>query len=298
MYIPSPLNYTGGKFKLLDQILPHFPREIGNFVDLFCGGCNVGINIPTAERVVLNDINPQLIRLYQYLQSKQADEIIAEIEGIIFCYGLSQSAVHGYEYYDTNSSSGLAEANREAFLRLRADFNEKYDPVLFFVLILYAFNNQIRFNKKGEYNLPVGKRDFNANMQAKLRLFLEKIHGPQSLAFTCSDFRAFDTATLQPDSLVYCDPPYLITCAAYNERGGWGDLYEQELLSFLDELNAKGFKFALSNVLRAKGLENTALIEWGKQYRVIHLNQQYANSNYQRKDREKRAEEVLIVNYE
>lgn len=43
--IQSPLNYTGGKFKLLPQILPYFPEDINIFVDLFCGGCNVGVNI-------------------------------------------------------------------------------------------------------------------------------------------------------------------------------------------------------------------------------------------------------------
>ena len=33
--IQSPLNYTGGKFKLLPQILPLFPKNIDIFVDLF-----------------------------------------------------------------------------------------------------------------------------------------------------------------------------------------------------------------------------------------------------------------------
>ena len=42
--IQSPLNYTGGKYRLLSQILPLFPDDIETFVDLFCGGCNVGIN--------------------------------------------------------------------------------------------------------------------------------------------------------------------------------------------------------------------------------------------------------------
>lgn len=43
--IQSPLNYTGGKYRLLSQILPLFPDDIETFVDLFCGGCNVGINV-------------------------------------------------------------------------------------------------------------------------------------------------------------------------------------------------------------------------------------------------------------
>ena len=42
--IKSPLNYTGGKYKLLPQLLPLFPQNINTFVDLFAGGCNVGVN--------------------------------------------------------------------------------------------------------------------------------------------------------------------------------------------------------------------------------------------------------------
>ena len=44
-YIKSPLNYTGGKYRLLDRILPAFPRDYHRFVDLFSGGFNVGINV-------------------------------------------------------------------------------------------------------------------------------------------------------------------------------------------------------------------------------------------------------------
>ena len=55
--IKSPLNYTGGKFKLLPQILPLLPDDIGTFVDLFCGGGNVGVNI-RAEKIICNDIEP------------------------------------------------------------------------------------------------------------------------------------------------------------------------------------------------------------------------------------------------
>ena len=45
-YIASPLNYIGGKARILDQLLPHMPTDIDIFVDLFCGGCNVGMNTP------------------------------------------------------------------------------------------------------------------------------------------------------------------------------------------------------------------------------------------------------------
>lgn len=65
-YIGSPLNYIGGKGKLLPQILPLFPNNISTFIDLFCGGCNVGINIK-AESVIFNDNLTYLIDLYNEL---------------------------------------------------------------------------------------------------------------------------------------------------------------------------------------------------------------------------------------
>lgn len=43
--IKSPLNFTGGKYKLLPQLIPIFPDKIETFVDIFCGGCNVALNI-------------------------------------------------------------------------------------------------------------------------------------------------------------------------------------------------------------------------------------------------------------
>lgn len=42
-------------------------------------------------------------------------------------------------------------------------------------MIVYSFNNQIRFNSKGEFNLPVGKRDFNQRMESKLIDFIDTI---------------------------------------------------------------------------------------------------------------------------
>ena len=54
--IPSALNYTGGKYKLLSQTLPLFPKDADQVVDLFCGGCNVGINVD-CNKVLFNDSN-------------------------------------------------------------------------------------------------------------------------------------------------------------------------------------------------------------------------------------------------
>lgn len=305
--IQSPLNYTGGKFKLLPQILPLFPKNINTFVDLFCGGCNVGINID-CESVIYNDLDENLLYLYNTFKNLDKQSVFEWIYEIINTYGLSLVSDKGYDYYKCDSSKGLGGYNKESFLRLRADFNEKkkkgnydyYYYVMLYVIIVYAFNNQIRFNSNGEFNLPVGKRDFNKKMQQKLSDFIDKIK-EQNCKFTCLDFREFDIDTLGNNDFVYVDPPYLITCATYNEQGGWYETDEKDLLRFLDSLNEKGLRFALSNVLRSKGKENTILIEWldknKDKYRAVSLNYSYSNSNYQTKDKTSNSEEVLIINY-
>lgn len=305
--IQSPLNYTGGKYKLLPQILPLFPKDIDVFVDLFCGGCNVGVNVE-CNRVIYNDLNENLLYLYNTFKNLDKTAILEWIYEIIDKYELSLVSKNGYDYYECNSSKGLGDYNKEKFLKLRADFNEKhtngnfdyYYYVMLYVIIVYAFNNQIRFNSNGEFNLPVGKRDFNNKMEQKLIDFIDKIQ-EQNCSFTCCDFRNFDVSFLTSHDFVYVDPPYLITCATYNEQGGWDEKAEKDLLAFLDELNNNGIRFALSNVLRSKGKENNILIEWLEKnkdkYSAIPLNYSYSNSNYQTKDKTSVSEEVLIINY-
>ena len=299
--IQSPLNYTGGKYKLLKQILPHFPQKIDTFVDLFCGGCNVGINVP-ADNVIFNDNNPHLLSLYSTFKNLGKESVLGMIDEIIDTYGLSRSHVQGYSYYGCDSSVGLGAYNREQFLRLRKDFNNKNKDfhyyVMLFTLIVYAFNNQIRFNGRGEFNLPVGKRDFNNKMRNKLCAFVDRL-GEGNHRFICEDFRNFNSDGLTENSLVYCDPPYLIACATYNEKNGWNEQCEQQLYLFLDELNERHIKFALSNVLSSKGKHNDMFAEWLQQrnYNVIHLDYNYSNSNYHTKDKTDSTDEVLIINY-
>lgn len=302
--IQSPLNYTGGKYKLLPQILPHFPDSIDVFVDLFCGGCNVGINV-NANKVIYNDVDEHLLYLYNTFKNLDKQSTFEWIHEIIDKYQLSDVSKNGYDYYGCESGKGLGDYNREHYLKLRQDFNTKitedyYYYIMLYVIIVYAFNNQIRFNSKGEFNLPVGKRDFNKKMAEKLSAFIDVIQS-QNCVFTCKDFRDFDISGLDGNDLVYVDPPYLITCATYNEQGGWNEQSEKDLLAFLDNLYANGIRFALSNVLRSKGKENRLLIDWlernGGRYKALSLDYSYSNSNYQTKDKSSPAEEVLIVNY-
>ncbi len=300
--IPSALNYTGGKYKLLPQILPLFPKDVDKVVDLFCGGCNVGINI-NCNKVLFNDSNKYLMGLLDTFRRLSKDEVFKWLFEAIERYDLSLVSENGYEYYGCESSKGLGSYNKDGYNNLRKDFNSKKTQddeyfLMLYLLIVYSFNNQLRFNKKGEFNLPVGKRDFNAKMQEKLEGFLDRIKSGD-YGFTNGDFREVKLDEFTDKSFFYADPPYLITCATYNEQDGWTEKDEYDLLSYLEQLDKKGIRFALSNVLESKGKKNIILANWikkNKKFKAISLEYDYSNSNYHTK-REGATKEVLVVNY-
>lgn len=279
-YIKSPLNYVGGKTKLLPQILPLFPQNIGTFVDLFCGGANVCVNVK-ADKIVANDFYDKVIAIFQYLHDNSIEDVLSYVESTIARYGLNKT-------------------NREAFLEFRNHYNygEEKHPLDLFILICHAFNHQIRFNSKGEYNMPFGENrsEYNKNIKKNLIEFCE---GVKNIHFTSKDFRDIKLDKLGENDFIYLDPPYLITCAAYNENGGWGVKEETDMYDLMDKATAKGIKFAMSNVLSNKGKTNEMLLEWATKndYTIHHLDMSYSNCNYHAKDKESKADEVLITNY-
>lgn len=301
-FIASPLNYTGGKYRILDQLIPHFPDDIETCVDLFCGGCNVGINVK-ADKVIFTDTCLPLISLFKTMKAIKTDDFIAEAKNLIKRFGLSDTESNGYEFYGCASSAGVGEYNKDRFKELRKHYaglkdGSKEKSLALYVLIVFAFNNQIRFNSKGEFNLPVGKRDFNSKMQRKLRAFMDRLHDG-SYEFRRMDFRKISAELVGKRGFVYADPPYLVTTASYNENGGWSEADEIDLLATLDRIHGWGCRFALSNVTRSNGRTNTILEDWlerNSHYRVIDIEREYTNANYQRKN-EGAAHEVLVVNY-
>ena len=285
MNVKSPLNYIGGKYKLLPQILPLFPKRIDVFVDLFCGGLNVGVNI-NANKVICNDNLVYLIDLYRTFQEKAKGEIISYIEGRV-------------------SEFGLSLTNQTGYLQLREAYNSQRNPLDLFVLIAFSFNHQIRFNNKHEFNCPFGKDRscYNIQMKNNLSAFLDSINR-KCMEFSSLNFDEFDFSSLGKDDFVYADPPYLITTGSYNDgkRGftGWNELSERKLLGLLKTLDKREIKFALSNVLHHKGKSNLLLISWIEEngFYVNYLNKDYSNCNYHTIDKGKGASvEVLVTNY-
>ena len=279
-YIRSPMNYTGGKYKLLNTIIPAFPEKVDKFVDLFCGGLNVGINV-NADTVYANDQINYIIDLYKYFQQTDIETLID-----LICSRIEQF--------------NLSPDNKEAYLQLRDHYNKDKDILDLFILTCFSYNNQIRFNSKHEFNTSFGMRSYNDQIEQNLIEFCTALRS-KNFVFSTNDFRDFDFSVLHSGDLVYCDPPYSISTASYNDgkRGfnGWSEKDDIDLFDILDSLSKKGILFALSDVTKHKGMTNDALVKWAEKYNTVYIYTDYSGASCNLKDRYCDTHEVLITNY-
>lgn len=279
-FIKSPMNYIGGKYKLLPQITKFFPADIDKFIDIFAGGLNVAVNVK-ANEIYCNDINKYVIEIYRAFQEKSIDELLDYIG-------------------ETIKSRKLSMTDKESYLDFRNYYNKTKNPLDLYVLVCYSFNYQFRFNSSHEYNNPFGKdrSSFNSVMRQNLIEFHEKI---KNIKFDSKNFKDYDVSGLKEGDFVYADPPYLISCGSYNDgkRGfeGWTNSDDIDLFHLLDKLDKQGVKFALSNVSEHKGKKNDELIKWKEKYNTHNIKMNYNNSNYHSSGKKYITKEILVTNY-
>lgn len=296
-YNRSPFFYVGDKFKLLPQLKENFPKDIDRFIEPFCGGGSVFLNVE-ANEYLLNDIDTYMIRLHEFLVSYSdcQDDFWNALESDIEKYGLSATYMGKdvpQELRKEFVKTYFAKYNKESYMKLRADFNEnKTDMMLLYMLLIYGFNRMLRFNRKGDFNLPVGNVDFNQNVVNAVNAYFEYVKD-RDIEFYNMDFQDFvNKAEPTENDFVYLDPPYLITFSEYNKL--WDEDCEMRLIHFLDELNAKGVRFAVSNVLWHRKRYNGTFNEWAQQYNIVRIQSNYISYH---DNTEKDSYEVLVKNY-
>ena len=163
--------------------------------------------------------------------------------------------------------------------------------------MLYSFNNDIRFNSQGEFNLPCGKTDFNKANYEKLKFFVNSKPG-RKFYFICGDFReAKIKKIIMKSDVVYADPPYIITNAFYNENNGWNSKDEEDLLNLLLTRVEKNKFTLLSNITEKTGHKNKILINWINNNPSLffeNIDYHYKSSSYNKINRNSNEKEVLV----
>jgi DNA adenine methylase len=217
-----PIKSQGIKTKLVPWVKSIVPRDFGGrWVEPFMGTGAVAFNIAPAN-ALLCDTNPHLVNFYSSLAS---GEITSEIVG---------------EYLATEGSA-LLEKGEDHYYEIRSRFNKHHSPLDFLFLNRAGFNGMIRFNKKGEFNIPFCRKPqrFAQAYMTKIVnqvICVEKLLRTKNFVFKCQDF----SATIQEASskdLIYCDPPYIDRHVDY--YSGWNESSEIRLHKALSDFDGK-----------------------------------------------------------
>ena len=220
------LKWAGGKYSLIEDICAHLPA--GNkLIEPFVGAGSVFLNTDY-KHYLLNDINPDLINLYNTLRAKP-DEYINEAEKL-FCAANNQPE----NYY----------ALREAFNASQETF---YKSVLFLYLNRHGYNGLCRYNLSGRFNVPFGRYKAPYFPKKELYFFAEKA---QKATFTCESYtKSFSGA--RKNNVIYCDPPYApISKTAYFTQyagNGFSLQDQQDLANLAFKASQKGIPVLISN---------------------------------------------------
>ena len=176
---------------------------------------------------------------------------------------------------------------------MRSDYNkDKTNAMILYLLLIYGFNRILRFNSKGDFNLPVGNVDFNINTQQAINEYFSFVES-KNIDFYSMDFEDFlNRVQASFGDFVYLDPPYLITFSEYNKL--WNEENEIRLIDALDKLNEAEIRFAVSNVLWHKRRYNGIFNEWAQKYNIVRIKSNYISFN---DNTDKDTYEVLIKNY-
>lgn len=295
----SPLFYVGDKYKLIEEIKQYFPSNINNFIEPFTGGGTVFLNVQ-ANKYLLNDIDKNICDLHKFLiqSSRNPNKFFDDIKNLILQYNLSRSYLEDIvptKFKQQWKKTYYAKFNKVAYNKLKEKYNSSKEKNMLelYLLLIYGFNRMLRFNAKGEFNIPVGDVDFNKNVFHSLQEYFGLVK-TRIIVWNNLDFVDFmNSIEIDGGDFVYLDPPYLISFSEYNKL--WNKDREAELLKLLDKISKNKAKFAISNIVRYKNRENKMFEKWMANYNVYKIRSNYI-SYYDNSI--KKIEEVLVTNYD
>lgn len=241
------LKWAGGKGQLLETIRLYYPSELGITIKKYCEPM-VGagavlfdvLNNYDIEKVMINDINVELINVYTVVRDKV--ELLLIMLKSFEQEHLSKDEEKRKEYY---------YYQRKIFndLKKKASIdNAVLRASLFIYLNKTCFNGLHRVNRNGEFNVPMGayKNPKICDVD-NLMSVSRKLQGVEIISgdyHKCENF-------IDENTFVYFDPPYrplskTSEFTAYNEFE-FDDESQVELASFIEKIARKGCNILASN---------------------------------------------------
>lgn len=270
-----PIKSQGIKTKLVPWVKSIVPSDFnGVWIEPFMGTGVVALNI-APQRSIMCDENPHLVRFYSGIASGEiTPKIVKE--------------------FLTREGEILLTKGEEHYYFIRDRFNDEHSPLDFLFINRAGFNGMIRFNRKGDFNIPFCKNPKRFAQAYVTKIvnqvsWAEKIIKEKQFIFKHQVFKK----TIQDSSstdIIYCDPPYIDRHADY--YNGWNEDNERELF---DELsNFKG-KFILSTWHHNDYRENVYIKNLWSKYNIITKDHFYYVGG--KEENRKSVVEALITNF-
>ncbi len=271
-----PIKCQGIKSKLVPWIKEYIDwDEKGRWIEPFSGSGVVGFNVGP-KRALFCDNNPHIIAFYTQIN---LDNITP---GDVRSF-LEEEGKH------------LSQYGKDYYYQVRDRFNEHHDPLDFLFLNRSCFNGVIRFNSKGEFNVPFGHKPerFSKSYITKIVNQVKTVHQLCQLnewEFLCQDFRE-TLSVVKDEDFVYCDPPYVGRHTGYFNT--WGDANEVEMF---ERLQSCGCRFLLSTWHSNEHRQNPYLERLWSVFHVVTREHFYHVGA--KESNRKPMLEALVMNYE
>lgn len=237
------VKWAGGKTQLLPEIRKHYPQQIKKYCEPFVGGGAVLFDILQAfypDEVLINDMNAELINIYQQIKSNCSllIEQLSELQD-------------KYNFFSMEEDKLFFLENRQRYneLKLTGRKSENLEKAALFIFLnKTCFNGLYRVNKKGEFNVPFNNAKNPLICDAvNLKACAKVLQNVQLKVGDYSECKEF----IDKKTFVYIDPPYrpLSKTSAFTSytKNQFSDKEQIELGKFIEENSQKKAKILLSN---------------------------------------------------
>jgi DNA adenine methylase len=273
------IKYRGGKSNEIFNIEKHIPGYSGRYIEPFFGGGALYFHLEPG-RAVINDINSKLMAFYSGVKNDYAN-LRKELDAIEKIYKINRRQFDALKLQTPHNR--VEDKNEELYYRLRDMFNDiaekKYsDAALYFFINKTAYSGMIRYNSKGEFNVPFGRYE-HLNTTLATKKHSELLANAE--IYNTDYKNIFNMA--KPDDFVFLDPPYDCIFSDYgNEeyKDGFNDRCHIALADDFKKLNCQALLVIGRTSLTEKLYGDMIVDEYAKTYSVNIRNRFKSAANH------------------
>ena len=279
------VKYRGGKSKEIPHLIKHIPHFNGRYIEPFFGGGAMFFYLEP-KNAIINDINAKLMAFYKgvKLDFETLQKELLEIENI---YRINRKKFE--ELKAKTPTERVEDKNEALYYQIRDMFNDladkKYsDALLYFFINKTAYSGMIRYNSKGEFNVPYG-RYANLNTSLATKAHSQLLSHTEIYNLDYKDI--FEMA--EEDDFMFLDPPYDCVFSDYGNtehKDGFNEKNHTELANAYKQLKCKALMVIGRTPLTEKLYGDLIVDEYGKSY-AVNIRNRFKSA----------ASHILISNY-